>query len=88
MKIIKGILVFATITVGILFSSTAINPEEADKDITTLMAIETANAEWVFFGCAQGGTACGGNINCKSVIISSNKCSPNPYPEEEFEPMF
>lgn len=81
MKIIKGILVLAAISAGIFFSSTTINPEEANKDIANLMAVETASAKLVIFGCAQGGTACGGNYNCKSVIISTNKCSPNPHPQ-------
>lgn len=75
MKKIKGILVLAVITAGIFFSSTSINPKEVDKDIASLMAIETANAKWVWFGCGAGGTYCGGSENCKSVIVSSNRCS-------------
>jgi len=74
MKKIKGILVFTVIVLGIFFSSTTINPKKADKDIATLMAVETANAKWVFFGCASGGDYCGGIEGCKSVIFSTNRC--------------
>tara|TARA_R110001583_G_scaffold54028_2_gene166067 strand:+ start:857 stop:1102 length:246 start_codon:yes stop_codon:yes gene_type:complete len=80
MKKIKGILIFTVIAMGIFFSSTSINSEKEDVDLASLMAIETANAKWVFFGCAQGGAACGGSYNCKSVIISSRGCISNPYP--------
>ncbi len=74
MKKIKGILVFTIIAMGIFFSSTTINTKKADKDIATLMAVETANAKWVLFGCAIGGTSCGGSPGCKSVISSTHKC--------------
>lgn len=75
MKKIKGILVFTVIALGIFFSSTTINTKKADKDIATLMAVETANAKWVFFGCGQYGDYCGGVPDCKSVIFSSNRCA-------------
>lgn len=81
MKKIKGILVFAVISAGIFFSSTVINPEDADKDIATLMAVETADAKWAWFGCGLGGNECGGSTGCKWVIVSSNACVNNPHPQ-------
>lgn len=74
MKKIKGILVFAVIAAGIFFSSTTINTEKAEQDLASLMAVETADAKMVFFGCGSGGDYCGGKPNCKSVIFSSNRC--------------
>ena len=75
MKKIKEILVFAVIAAGIFFSSTTINTEKSEQDLASLMAVETADAKMVFFGCGQFGTGCGGKPNCKSVIFSSNRCA-------------
>ncbi|AMC11874.1 hypothetical protein Lupro_11625 [Lutibacter profundi] len=82
MKKIKGILVFTVIAMGVFFSTTSINSKKEDMDLASLMAVETADAKWAWFGCGQGGDQCGGNYNCKWVIVSSNACSPNPHPQQ------
>ena len=81
MKKLKGILVIAVIAMGIVFSTSSINAENTDQDLASLMAIETADAKWAWFGCGSGGEACGGNYNCKWVIVSNSACSPNPHPQ-------
>lgn len=79
MKKIKGILIFSVIAIGIFFSSTSINTENEDMDLASLMAVETAEAKWAWFGCGLGGNECGGSMGCKWVIVSSNACVYNPY---------
>lgn len=75
MKKIKGLIVFSLIVLGVVFTSTTIKTKKENNDLSSLLAIETAEAKWVFFGCGEGGTYCGGQDHCKSVIFSSNRCS-------------
>jgi hypothetical protein len=82
MEKIKKNLVLTVIAVGLFFSSTTINAEKENMDLASLLAVETADAKWAWFGCGLGGDACGGNYGCKWVIVSSNACTPNPYPQE------
>lgn len=77
MKIIKGILALTLIATGIFFSSKSIASEKEDLDLSSLLAVETADAKWVWFGCGAGGNYCGGSPSCKSVIVSSNACTTN-----------
>ncbi len=82
MKKLKGILVIAVIAAGMFFSTTSIDSEKIavnieSMDIASIVALETAEArkkKWVWFGCGGGGNYCGGEPNCKSVIVSSNRC--------------
>jgi len=75
MKKIKGLFIFSLIMLGVFFTSTSINTKEKDNNLSSLLAIETAEAKWVWFGCGQGGKYCGGKTNCKSVIVSSRRCA-------------
>lgn len=75
MKIIKGFFTISVIVLGVFFISTSVNTEKENEDLSSLLAIETAEAKMVFFGCGSGGTWCGGIDNCKSVIFSSHRCA-------------
>jgi len=75
MKRVKGVLILAAIVMGLFFSTTSTKTEDEKTDISNVLAIETADAKWVWFGCAAGGNYCGGQTNCKSVIVSSHACA-------------
>lgn len=70
MKKLIGILGIAVIAMTMFFSTNSINTSDGEVDLASLIAINTANAETVIFGCKNGGTYCGGHTNCKSVIIA------------------
>jgi len=74
MKKIKGILILTAIVMGIFFTSTSLKTEDEQTEISNILAIETADARWVWFGCGHGGGTCGGSSGCHSVIVSSNAC--------------
>lgn len=75
MKKIIGILGVAVIAAAMFFSANAVSSTN-DTDLSSLIAIDVANAESnVWFGCASGGLYCGGHDGCKSVIYSSHNCA-------------
>lgn len=78
MKKLIGIIGVVAIAMTIFFNTNSLNSSTENLDLASLIAINTANAETVLFGCKNGGTYCGGHYDCKSVIFStgpgSRKC--------------
>lgn len=75
MKKIIGVFAVTAIAVIMFFSANNVDQLSSDKNLSDVIAMNSANAEWVFFGCGMGGDYCGGVSGCKSVIVSSNRCN-------------
>ena len=77
MKKLTGTLSVVVIAMVMFFSTNSINSSNGDLDLASLIAINTANAEWGIWGCADGGTFCEGNYGCKywAIYTSSPPCN-------------
>ena len=62
------------VVVTIVGSNTA--KATSKNDLSSVVAQETVRKRhWVFFGCGEGGSYCGGQNHCHSVIMSSQRCA-------------
>lgn len=77
MKKIIGILGVAVFSMVMFVNTNTTNYSNGDFDLAKLIAINTANAEWGIYGCADGGTFCEGNYGCKywAIYTSSPPCN-------------
>ncbi len=75
-KIITS-LGIAVMAMSMFFSTNSINSSNGKLNLANLIAVNTANAEWGLWGCADGGTFCEGNYGCKywAIYTSSPPCN-------------
>ncbi|MBA0884776.1 hypothetical protein [Flavobacterium undicola] len=74
MKKILGILGVVVIAVTMFLGTDKINSSSPDNNLSDVIAMNSANAEWVWFGCGMDGDYCGQTPNCRFVIVSSERC--------------
>ena len=71
MKKIIGILGVAVIAMAMFFSTNNLNSSNEDLELASLIAIDTANAEWSLYGCCPDGPFCQGVQYCHYSLFAS-----------------